>query len=119
VDVSEARAIAGDLAASLSAQGAVAVALVGSHATGEAGPDSDLDLAVVGQGPHYRLDVDGSVLVSFGWAPAEEQRQRLYDPAWLGTHVPGWRTAVLIWDPAGVAASIQQEAASWTWGQGW
>lgn len=107
--------IAAGLVPTLGAQGAEAIALVGSHATGAAGADSDLDLAVVGEGPHYRLEIVGGVLVSLGWAPEEEQRRRLYEPRWLGTHVPGWRTAVPIWDPSGVAASIQQEASAWTW----
>jgi hypothetical protein len=109
------RALAEKLAASLAEQGALAVAIVGSHARGEAGPDSDLDLAVVGEGPHYRLEAHGGVLVSFGWAPEAEQRRRLYDPAWISTHVPGWREADAVLDPNGVAASIQEEARAWTW----
>ncbi len=92
----EVRAIAERLARSLAAEGALAVALVGSHASGDATADSDLDLAVVGEGPHYRLEVSDGLLVSLGWAPAEEQRRRHCDPAWLGTHVAGWREAVLV-----------------------
>lgn len=113
----EVRAIAERLARSLAAEGALAVALVGSHASGEATADSDLDLAVVGEGPHYRLEVHDGVLVSLGWAPAEEQRRRLYDPAWLGTHVAGWREAVLLHDPERVGAAIKDEAQAWTWEQ--
>jgi hypothetical protein len=89
----EAKAIAERLARSLAARGALAVALVGSHATGDATAESDLDLAVVGEGPHYRLEVHNGLLVSLGWATAEEQRRRLYDPVYLGTHVTGWREA--------------------------
>jgi predicted nucleotidyltransferase len=89
----EAKAIAERLAHSLAARGALAVALVGSHATGDATAESDLDLAVVGEGPHYRLEVHNGLLVSLGWATAEEQHRRLYDPVYLGTHVTGWREA--------------------------
>lgn len=109
------RALAEKLAASLAERGAAAVAIVGSHARGDAGPDSDLDLAVVGDGPHYRLEAHEGVLVSVGWAPEAEQRRRLYDPAWLCTHVPGWREAEPVFDPHGVAASIHAQARAWTW----
>jgi predicted nucleotidyltransferase len=109
--------IAGQLAESLATEGARAVALVGSFARGDALEGSDLDLAVVGQGPQYRLEVHDDVLVSLGWASAEEQRRRLYDPAILGLHVPGWREAVPLFDPEGLAAALQQEARSWTWGR--
>ncbi len=109
------RALAETLAASLAERGAVAVAVVGSHARGDAGPDSDLDLAVVGVGPHYRLEAHDTTLVSIGWATEDEQRRRLYDPAWLGTHVTGWREAVAVFDPDGIAESIQAEATAWTW----
>jgi predicted nucleotidyltransferase len=113
----EAKAIAERLARSLAARGALAVALVGSHATGDATAESDLDLAVVGEGPHYRLEVHNGLLVSLGWATAEEQRRRLYDPVYLGTHVTGWREAVLLHDPEGVGAAIKREAHAWTWKQ--
>jgi predicted nucleotidyltransferase len=103
------------LARSLAEQGAQAVALVGSRATGEATAESDLDLALVGKGPHYRLEAHDGLLVSLGWAPAEEQRRRLYDPASLATHVPGWRQAVPLHDPEGVAAEIKREALAWRW----
>ena len=119
--VSETRAptdvmsLAERLAASLADQGARAVALVGSHATGRATAESDVDLAVVGEGPHYRLEVHDGVLVSIAWATADEQRRRLYDPAYLGTHVPGWRDAVLLHDPEGLAAALKHEAVGWRW----
>jgi hypothetical protein len=103
------------IAEAVARQGAQAVALVGSYATGTAIADSDLDLAVVGDGPHYQLEVHDGLLVSLGWANAEEQRRRLYDPAYLGTHVPGWRRAVALHDPEGLAASIKQEALDWSW----
>ena len=111
----EPRAVAERVARSLADKGARAVALVGSHARGHAYADSDLDFAVIGEGPHYRLETHGGWLISLGWARAEEQRQRLYEPSYLGTHVPGWREALVLHDPEGLAASIQREALEWSW----
>ncbi len=105
------------VAAELAKRGARAVALVGSRATGTADADSDLDLAVVGDGPHYRLEEQDGLLVSLGWASPEEQRRRLYDPGYLATHVPGWRAAVLLHDPEGLAGAIQREALGWSWSE--
>lgn len=109
--------IADRLAAALIEEGAQAVALVGSYATGTATAHSDLDLAVVDEGPSYRLEVRDGILVSLGRATAEEQRRRLYDPDWLGTNVPGWRSAVLLRDPQGIGAELQQLATEWEWEQ--
>lgn len=113
----DAKAIAERLARSLGDQGALAVALVGSHARNDATAESDLDLAVVGEGPHYRLEVHDGLLVSLGWATAEEQRRRLYDPVYLGTHVTAWREAVLLHDPERVGTLIKHEARAWRWEQ--
>lgn len=109
------RALAARFAAVLAQEGAEAVALVGSHAEGTATEDSDIDLAVIGEGPRYRLELHEGVLVSVGWASAEEQRARLDDPEWLSTHVPGWRSAILLFDPKRVAAEIKQLALEWEW----
>ena len=108
-------AVAERVARSLAERGARAVALVGSHSRGHADAESDLDFAVIGEGPHYRLETYDDWLISLGWATAEEQRQRLYEPSYLGTHVPGWREALVLHDPEGLAASIQREALEWSW----
>ena len=107
--------IAERIAASLVESGAQSIVLVGSRATGKASAESDVDLAVIGDGPSYRLQIDDGLLVSVGWATPDEQRRRLYDPDWLGTHVPGWRQAVVLHDPTGIAAEIKAEAVRWDW----
>jgi predicted nucleotidyltransferase len=109
------RPVVDRLAAALGRQGARAVVLVGSHATGDATPDSDIDLAVVGSGPPYRLEIQDARLVAVSWADADEQQRRMYDPEVLGTHVPGWRRAIVLSDPDGIAERLRQEALDWRW----
>jgi hypothetical protein len=43
------------------------------------------------------------------------ERRRLRDPTRVGGCVPGWRTALLVYDPTGVAAKIQVEARRFRW----
>jgi hypothetical protein len=111
-----ARAIAGEL---MREPRALAVWLAGSHARGDAGPYSDLDLGVLaeeaGAGPGYRLSRRDGVLVSVSWGTAERTRASFDDPAVLGAAVPGWRNAVILADPDGVAAALRGVAASWRW----
>jgi len=109
------RCVVDSITAALVEKGAEAVVLVGSHATGGATPISDSDIAAVGDGPPYRLEIQDALLVSMGWATAEEQIRRLCDPEWLGTHVPGWQHSVVLHDPDGVAADIKQQALDWRW----
>ena len=109
-------ALAGEL---MREPGALAVWLAGSHARGDAGPHSDLDLGVIadapGAGPRYRLSRRDGVLVSTSWTTAEQTRGSFDDPGVLGAAVPGWRRAVILADPDGVAAALRGVAASWTW----
>ncbi|MEZ4502536.1 MAG: nucleotidyltransferase domain-containing protein [Dehalococcoidia bacterium] len=111
-----ARAIAGEL---MREPGALAVWLAGSHARGDAGPYSDLDLGVIadgeGRGPGYRLSRRDGVLVSVSWGYAERTRASFDDPAVLGAAVPGWRNAVILADPDGIANALRGVAANWRW----
>jgi hypothetical protein len=113
--MANAHILADALVPELAAQGAAAVALTGSHARGEAMPGSDLDLLVVGDGPAYRIDVRDGVLVAQSWATEDEHRARLNRPAAVGTCVPGWRAAVVLHDPSGIAGRLRQEALEWSW----
>lgn len=95
--------------------GAEAVALTGSHARGDATGASDVDLIVIGNGPRYLAEMCDGLLVAQAWSTEAEQRRRLGDPGEVGASVPGWREAVLLHDPHGVAARLKQEALDWTW----
>lgn len=108
--------VADRVTAELVRHGAEAVVLVGSHATRDATPDSDIDLSAIGEGPPYQLEIKDDLLVSVGWASAEDQTRRLLEPEWIGTHVYGWQHAVVLHDLYGSAAEIKQQAVEWQWG---
>ena len=123
---SDALEVARAVAAELAAEGAHAVWLAGSHARADAVSHaradavshSDIDIGVIaepGDGPAYRLDRRDGHLLSVAWTTAEATRASFDDPAVLGAAVPGWRGAVLLHDPEGIAAALQREAQAWDW----
>jgi hypothetical protein len=101
--------------------GADAVVMSGSHARGDGGTHSDIDLIAIfrrrppgGVVPPYSMR--GGHLVSVAATTAADVRAALRDPARFTTFVPGWREAVILHDPSGIAARIQRLARAWTWG---
>src|SRR5690349_18044891 len=96
------------------ASGARAVVLTGSHACGEAREHSDIDIIVIGRGEPYQLERRGGHLVSLCWQTLADCR-RGFEPARAGVCVPGWRDAVVLEDPDGVAAAIQRRARAFSW----
>lgn len=108
------RAIAERWADGMMASGAAGVALMGSHARGDADRLSDVDIVGIGSGEATFRLVDG-VIVSSSWVTAEEARAGFDTPHRLGFVVPGWRTAVPLRDPDGVVAGLRTEAEAWTW----
>ena len=108
--------VAGEVADELVEDGAEAVVLVGSHARGDDGPESDVDVLAVGpRAFSFRLERHGGLLVSVTSRPVEAYRQELTDPSFVCAAVPGWREAVPLHDPHGTAASLIEEARAWTW----
>ncbi len=99
-------------------QGAEVVWLAGSHVRGEATPHSDVDLGVIaagGAGPGYRLQRQGNLLLSISWTTAAATLRSFGDPAVLGAAVPGWRQAVLVYDPSGTGEKLRAAALDFTW----
>src|SRR4051812_48033218 len=84
-------AIAHERAHELLNSGAMAAVLVGSHARGDAGPHSDIDLHALGVGPHYTLIRRGPFLISESWRTPEAYRASFLDIQEVGAAVPGWR----------------------------
>lgn len=109
------RATALDVARGAMTDGALAVVLSGSQTGPSPSPESDIDLYVVGRGPRYRLAVVAGRLVSVSWREPGEIRSDFDDPGAVGAVVPGWRRALIVADPDGVAAGIQREAIAWDW----
>lgn len=104
------------MADGLAGDGAEAVVLVGSHARGDSGPDSDLDVLAVGPRRFSRLERRSGLLVSTSSRSSESYRRELEDPGRLCMAVPGWREALPLHDPAGISASLTADAKAWTWG---
>ena len=105
------------MADELTEAGARAVVLVGSHVRGDASPESDLDIFAVGsESFSWRLERRDGLLVSVSSRPFERHREAFADPGSIATAVPGWREAVVLHDPEGLAASLIREALGWTWG---
>lgn len=115
--MSPALEIARAVARELVADGAEAVVLVGSHARGEAGSNSDVDLLAVGDDSYLpRLEVRNGLLVSVSMQPVSVIRREDFGlPGMVCEAVPGWRGAVILEDPSGLADSLIEEAHSWTW----
>ncbi len=112
----DALSVARQMSELLAAGGAKAVVLVGSHARGEAGPDSDLDLLAVGDESYsWRLDRRGGFLVSVSMRPFAAYLEAFASPELACASVPGWRAAVVLHDPEGFAGSLIQRARQWTW----
>jgi predicted nucleotidyltransferase len=105
------------LARRLAAEGAAGVVLCGSVARGTAHALSDIDLYALGEGPGYRLErvAETGELVSISWRTPEAVRASFADPPHCAAAVSGWRDAVVLHDPEGVAAVLQAEARAWTW----
>jgi hypothetical protein len=111
----EIRALAERVSKRLVDQGAKATLLTGSHARGNARPDSDVDIFAVGEGPSGWMEIVDGRLVSVYWWSAEETRRRMLDPEFAVLAVRAWRDGILLDDPTGVGAELQREANEWTW----
>jgi len=105
-----ARSIARSLAQEFARKGATAVLLAGSWARGDAHRHSDLDLWVLGRKAPYLPLWREPLLVSVSRTSEAEERRKLREPPRIGGSVPGWRAAVPLYDPEGVAARLRAEA---------
>ncbi|WP_431886579.1 nucleotidyltransferase domain-containing protein [Micromonospora wenchangensis] len=92
------------------------IVLVGSFARGEQHALSDLDVICLGNDlPEYELTVWDSRLVALQGKSVAQAQEDLLDPAICAQAVPSWRTARILHDPDGVAASVRAQAQAWDW----
>ena len=103
-----------EIADRLAHERAEAVALVGSRVRGDAHDHSDLDLIAVGRGPVRRLEVLDPFVVAVQWRTPAQVRDGFADFADLSP-IPGWRRAVIVYDPKKIAAALRREALAWAW----
>lgn len=114
VGVSMWRSRADAVAELMMKSGAVGVALMGSHARGDAHPLSDVDIVALGSGDPSFREEDG-VILSTSWVQPEAAIASFTIPQELVITVPGWRTAVPLCDPNGRVAELVAAAKHWCW----
>jgi hypothetical protein len=103
--------------ARLQAQDCRAIWLAGSHATGDPGRFSDVDLGVIsGSGRRgFSLEVYDGLLLSISTLSEQAMLKAFAEPAIAGAAVPGWRDAILLIDPEGCGAALKRAAEDWRW----
>ena len=114
-DRRQARAIAEDLARSYAKRGARCVVLGGSWARGDAHRASDIDLWVFGLPTAPSVLWHDPFMVTLRRTTEAAEARRLRCPPELGGCVPGWRVAVALHDPEGIARRLQRAARAFRW----
>jgi hypothetical protein len=97
--------------------GAQAVVLMGSFARGDETAFSDLDLLALGDGPAYRLELQGGQLLAINWSSVSAIESSFASPERAGYAVQGWRDALILRDATRLAARLQQRAREWDWSE--
>jgi predicted nucleotidyltransferase len=95
--------------------GAQAVYMTGSHARGDAHPESDIDIRALGEGSTPKLKRHDEFLISTSWQTSDENEEVFKDPSQVGEVIPGWRGALILHDPDDVAAGFKKKAEDWDW----
>jgi len=108
-----------DLVARFRVPGAEALVLMGSHARGDAGPFSDIDLVRfhAQHGPSGGVEttlLDGYFIVVSDVYTGQVE-ECFQEPERASTTIAGLRSARPLWDPSGTFASIQSRAKAFTW----
>jgi hypothetical protein len=108
------------LAEQFQGPGVLAIVLMGSHATGQAGPFSDVDLARFlesdkddphGAGSHL---IDGRLVVVSDVSKSQVEKSFTQPEVAVNT-IAGLRTGRSLYDPDGIFKEVQARARSFTW----
>src|SRR5713101_9109071 len=81
------------------AEGAVSVVLAGSWVRGYAHEGSDIDLWTVGKKSTYHLEWVSGFLVAVSQRTMSQFSNEFRGPARVAGAVPGWREALILFDP--------------------
>lgn len=95
----------------------IAIALLGSHARGEATPYSDVDLLIFEDTTPvtYHLEYLDGRLISISHTTIDSKRADMQQPQTAIWAVPGLRTCQILFDPQGHLADLCQEANAFEW----
>jgi hypothetical protein len=115
-DQHRARAAFDPIARAYMRAGARAVVLEGSYARGDARKFSDIDMWVLGDRRSQRTLVRNGFVIHVERTTEAQERARFRDPRRAGSCVVGWREALLVRDPHGLAAQLQRAARRWSYG---
>lgn len=96
-----------------------AILLVGSHARGDAGVYSDIDLKLLLRtgappSPLASYLMEGQLVTVSGSSP-DEIENGFISPEWCVAVMQGLRDARILYDPEGFAAQMQQRARAFIW----
>lgn len=108
-----------DLVTRFRAPGVVALVLMGSHARGDAGPFSDVDLVRfhaqgVATGSAETHLLGGHFVVVSDVYP-DQIEESFQEPQQASTTIAGLRSALPLWDPDKYFSSVQERAKAFNW----
>ncbi len=109
-DYQKARAVALTLARRYAARGARAVVLAGSWSRRDARQHSDIDLWVIGSRVSTKALWHSPFVVNVCLTTADHEKVLMSSPRRAGACVPGWKGALVLHDPHGVAARLKRRA---------
>lgn len=110
-----ARTVAEAVAADYSRRGATVVVLGGSWARGDAHRESDIDLWVFGLRAGNDVLWRAPFMVTVARTSERREAAKMRTPPYVGGSVPGWRAAIPLHDPKGIARRLKSQARAFRW----